>query len=74
MFSLASPHLGDSNEYTQYTIQIKKKKYPKYNYVYFCKGLKRELEIAVVCLRHNRDISLSFVCCAFSLASPHLGD
>ena len=30
MFSLESPHRGDSNEYTQYTIfNIKKKNYPK---------------------------------------------
>ena len=37
MFSLESPHRGDSNEYTQYTIiNIKKKitlNYPKYNNV-----------------------------------------
>ena len=30
VFSLESPHQGDSNEYTQYTIfNIKKEKYPK---------------------------------------------
>ena len=30
VFSLESPHLGDSNEYTQYTIfNIKKKNYTK---------------------------------------------
>ena len=30
LFSLESPHRGDSNEYTQYTIfNMNKKKYPK---------------------------------------------
>ena len=40
MFSLESPHRGDSNEYTQHAIiNIKKKitlNYPKYNYVCSC--------------------------------------
>ena len=58
MFSLESPHRGDSNEYTQQTIiSIKKKitrNYPKYNndcsYGIFliCYGLKNEFEIVVV--------------------------
>ena len=54
VFSLESPHLGDSNEYTQYTIfNIKKKKitvnYPKSAAMgFFSKGLKNEFEIAVV--------------------------
>ena len=57
MFSLESPHRGDSNEYTQYTkINIKKKKitlnYPKYNnvcnYGDFSYRLKNEFETAVV--------------------------
>ena len=31
MFTLESPHRGDSNEYTQYTIfQYEKEKYPNY--------------------------------------------
>ena len=56
MFSLESPHRGDSNEYTQHTIiNIKKKitlKYPKYNnvcsYWLFSEGLKNEFETAEV--------------------------
>ena len=48
MFSLESPHRGDSNEYTQYTIfNIKKKitlNYPKSA----AKGLKNEFETAKV--------------------------
>ena len=50
MFSLESPHRGDSNEYTQYTIFNMNKKdtinYPKYGL--FSKGLKSEFETAVV--------------------------
>ena len=53
MFSLESPHRGDSNEYTQYTIfNIKKEnhpKLPKSAAMGFCfKGLKKEFETAVV--------------------------
>ena len=56
MFSLESPHQGDSNEYTQHAIiNIKKKitlNYHKYNnvcsYGSFPKGLKNEFEIAMV--------------------------
>ena len=53
MFLLESPHRGDSNEYTQYTIfNVKKKKtsnYPKSATMGFCsKGLKNEFETAVV--------------------------
>ena len=54
MFSLKSPHRGDSNEYTKHSIfNIKKKitlNYPEHNYVYgfFSKGLKNEFEITVV--------------------------
>ena len=53
VFSLESPHRGDSNEYTQYTIfNIKKKitqNYPKSAAMGFCsKGLKNEFETAVV--------------------------
>ena len=53
MFSLESPHRGDSNEYTQYTIFNAKKKITL-NYsisaaMWFCsKGLKNEFETAVV--------------------------
>ena len=53
VFSLESPHRGDSNECTQYTIfNIKKKitlNYPKSAAMGFCaKGLKNEFETAVV--------------------------
>ena len=53
VFSSESPHRGDSNEYTQYTIfNIKKKitlNYPKSAAVYFfLQGLKNEFETAVV--------------------------
>ena len=52
MLSLESPHRGDSNEYTQYTIFSMKKKhplnYPKSAAVgFFSKGLKNEFETAV---------------------------
>ena len=53
MFSLESPHRGDSNEYTQYTIsQYKNENHPKLcqisNYGICSKGLKNEFETAVV--------------------------
>ena len=59
MFSAESPHRGDSNEYTQYTVlNIKKKltlNYPKSAVKFsdkilwdFYKGLKNEFETAVV--------------------------
>ena len=53
VFSLESPHWGDSNEYTQYTIfHIKKKitlNYPKFAAMGFCsKGLKNEFETTMV--------------------------
>ena len=54
MFSLESPHGGNSNEYTQYTIFIiiKKKKSPEVtlicSYGIFSKGLKNEFETAMV--------------------------
>ena len=53
VFSLESPHRGDSNEYTQYTIfNIKKKialNFPKSAAMIFVsKGLKNEFETAVV--------------------------
>ena len=53
MFSLESPHRGDSNKYTQYTIfNIKKKITLNYSKSaamgFFSKGLKNELETAVV--------------------------
>ena len=53
MFSLESPHRGDSNEYTQYTIFNMNEKntlnYPKFAAMgFFSKGLKKEFETAVV--------------------------
>ena len=52
MFSLESPHRGDSNEYTQYTIFNKKEKshsiIPNLQLWNFSKGLKKEFETAVV--------------------------
>ena len=53
MFSLESPHRGNSNEYTQYTIlNMDNEKHPKlspiYSYGIFSKGLKNEFETAVV--------------------------
>ena len=53
MFSLESPHRGDSNENTVYTIFNVNKMYTL-NYpksaamVFFSKGLKNEFETAVV--------------------------
>ena len=53
MFALESPHRGDSNENTQYTIFNMKKKntlnYPKSAAKgFFSKGLRNEFETAVV--------------------------
>ena len=53
VLSLESPHRGDSNGYTQYTIfNIKKKINPNYPKSaasgFFSKGFKHEFEIAVV--------------------------
>ena len=53
MFSLESPHRGDSNEYTQYNIfNMNKKKHSKSSkicsYELFSKGLKNVFETAMV--------------------------
>ena len=53
VFTLESPHRGDSNEYIQYTIfQHEKEKHPKLfqlcSHGIFSKGLKNEFELAVV--------------------------
>ena len=53
VFSLESPHRGDSNKYTQYTIsQYKKENHPKLSQICNCgncfKGPKNEFEPAVV--------------------------
>ena len=52
MFSLESPHRGESNVHTQYTIFITKNITPDYSksaaMEYFSYGLKNEFETAVV--------------------------
>ena len=52
MFSLDSPHRGDSSEYTQYTFfNIKKKialNYSKSSAIGFSKELKNEVEVDLV--------------------------
>ena len=53
MFSLESPHEGDSNEYIQYIIfNINTKHLPNlsqiWSYEIFAKGLKNEFDSAVV--------------------------
>ena len=52
MFSLESPHRGDSNEYTQYTMfNIKKKitlNYSRSEAIGFFLGIKNQFETAVV--------------------------
>ena len=53
MFTLESPHRGDSNEYTRYTIfnmnKINTLNYPKSAAMgFFSKGLKNEFETAMV--------------------------
>ena len=54
MVSLESPHRGESNEYTQYTIfdKLKKENHPKLFLIcifgIFSKGLKNEFETAMV--------------------------
>ena len=53
MFLLESPHLGDSNEYTQLTVfKIKKENHIKSFQIcsqeIFSKGLKNEFETAMV--------------------------
>ena len=53
MFSLESPHRGDSNEYTQYTIFNINTKSILNNFIsaamrFFSKGLKNEFETAMV--------------------------
>ena len=52
MFSSESPHRGDSNVYKQYTIYNIKKEislyYPKSAAMGFSKGVKNEIETAVI--------------------------
>ena len=52
VFSLESPHRGDSNKYTIYLSNVKKENPPKLSkicrYVIFSKGLKNEFDTAVV--------------------------
>ena len=73
VFSLESPHRGDSNKYIQYThFQYKKRKialnYPKTAVMgIFAKGLKNEFETAVV---NEPSVfeSLKFYCMVFIVA------
>ena len=76
VFSLESPHRGDSNEYTQYTIfNIKKKNtqnYPKSVAMDFCsQGLKNAFETAVV---NEPSVfePLKFYCISEDLSKIHL--
>ena len=71
MYSLESPHLGDSNEYTQHNIISIKKNHPKYPRsvmsaaMAFCLlGAQDEFEIAVV---NESSVfeSLKFYCNSF---------
>ena len=56
MFLLELPHRGNSNEYTQHTIIIVKRKSPEISQntilyvavIFFCEGLKNKFETAVV--------------------------
>ena len=67
MFSLESPHQGDSNEYTQYTIfNIYKKKKINLNFpisaaMDFFKGLKNDFEAARINEPSGSE-SLKFYC------------
>ena len=58
MFSLESPHRGDSNEYTQYIILNVKKKntlnYPKFAAMGFFQGTQERVRNS----RGKRDISI----------------
>ena len=75
LFSLESPHRGDSKEYTQYTFFSMKKKKNTLNHPksaamgFFSKGLKHEFETAVV----NEPLSvfepLKFYCILFCMIS-----
>ena len=79
MFSLESPHQGDSNENTQHTIiSIKKKiilNYARYNnvssYGIFSKGVMNEFEIAVL---NEPSVfePLKFCCIQYHLTIPYL--
>ena len=71
VFALESPHRGDSNEYTQYTIFNMNKKnilnYPQFVAMgFFPKGLRNEFETAVV---NEPSVfePLKFYCTYFSL-------
>ena len=72
VFTLESPHRGDSNEYTQYTIfQYDNEKHPKLSqicsYGIFSYGLKNEFERAVVNEPPVFEL-LKFYCIALNLA------
>ena len=76
VFSLESPHRGDSNENTQHTIfNRKKENLPKLSqicsYGIFSKGLKNEFKTALV---NEPSVfePLKFYC-TFKVASTHIG-
>ena len=74
MFSLESPHRGDSNAYTQYTIfSIRKEitlNFPESAVMgFFSKRLKNELEAAVV-NEPSEFQPLKFYCIWFEIIFP----
>ena len=74
MFTLESPHRGDSNEYTQYTIfQYEKEKHPKLSqicsYGIFSMGFKNKFERSMV------NEPLMFYCiCIVAPDNNHISD
>ena len=78
MYSLESPHRGDSNEYTQYTIFKMNKKntlnYPKSTVMgFFSKGLNNEFETALV-KEPSVFEPLKFYCMSYDISqSPSKG-
>ena len=65
MFSLQLPHRGDPKEYTQYTIfNINTKNHPKLSqtgsYKIFSKGLKNEVETAMVNVVNQSSVFLLY--------------
>ena len=78
MFSSESPQLGDSNEYTQYTIsQYKKENHTKLsqicNYGICSKGPKKEFETTMV---NKPSVFEPFSCISFAMISKisNIGD
>ena len=77
MFSLESPHRGDSNEYTQYIIFSIKRNHSKFSKICsygILKGLKNEFETAVVKLVISvraTDVLYIQVICMYMLQIVH---